>query len=97
MIVPIAVIGSENQAPLLYDLKPLAKALGLPMMPITPTFPLLGPLGLLPYPVNYKIVYAEPIHLADRFDPDAADDPRLVEYLAKQVRRRIQQLVDTQR
>ena len=77
--------------------KPLAKALGLPMAPITPTFPWLGPLGLLPYPVNYKLVYAEPIQIADRFGPEAADDPRIVSYLAKQVRRTIQQLVDTHR
>ena len=96
-IVPIAVIGSENQAPLLYDVRPLAKALGLPMWPITPTFPWLGPLGLIPYPVRYKIIYGEPIHHSERFGPEAADDPRLVEYLAKQVRRCIQQLIDTHR
>ena len=94
---PIAVIGGENHAPIHHDVKPLAKVLGLPMAPITPTFPWLGPLGLLPYPVNYKIIYAEPIHVADRFGPEAADDPRIVEYLAKQVRRSIQQLVDTHR
>ena len=51
----------------------------------------------MPYPANYKIVYAEPIRYADRFGPEAADDPRLVEYLAKQVRRCVQQLVDTHR
>lgn len=96
-IVPIAVIGSENQAPVLYNMKALAKALGLPMVPITPTFPWLGPLGLLPYPVNYKIIYAEPLHVADRFGPEAADDPKIVQYLARQVRRIIQQLLDTHR
>ena len=96
-IVPIAVIGSENQAPVHYNMKALAKALGLPMVPITPTFPWFGPLGLLPYPVNYKIIYAEPLHVADRFGPEAADDPRIVQYLARQVRRSIQQLLDTHR
>ncbi len=96
-VIPIAVIGSENQAPILYDVKPLAKALGLPMAPITPTFPWLGPLGALPYPVSYRIVYGEAIDFSDRFGPDAADDPRIVDYLAKQVRRCIQQLIDTNR
>ena len=62
-IVPMAVIGSDDQTPILYDLKPLARALGLPVAPITPTFPWLGPLGLLPYPVRYKIVYGEPLAL----------------------------------
>jgi 1-acyl-sn-glycerol-3-phosphate acyltransferase len=96
-IVPIAVIGSENQAPILFDVQPLAKALGLPMAPITPTFPWFGPLGMLPYPVSYKIIYGEPIDYSDRFGPEAADDPRIVEYLSKQVRKRVQQLVDSHR
>jgi 1-acyl-sn-glycerol-3-phosphate acyltransferase len=93
-IVPVAIIGSDNQAPILYDVKPLAKLLGLPMAPITPTFPWLGPLGLLPYPVNYKIVYGEPLNFHERYGPDAAGDVRLVRYLAQQVRRAVQLLVD---
>ena len=93
-IVPVAIIGSDNQAPILYDLKPLARLLGLPMAPITPTFPLLGPLGLIPYPVNYNIVYGEPLNFHERYGPEAAGNPRLVRYLAKQVRRAVQLLVD---
>jgi hypothetical protein len=78
-------------------MKPLAKWLGLPTAPITPTFPLLGPLGLLPYPVNYKIVYGEPLRYHERFGPEGADDTRLVRYLANQVRRSVQVLVDRNR
>jgi 1-acyl-sn-glycerol-3-phosphate acyltransferase len=96
-IVPMAVIGSDDQTPILYDLKPLARALGLPAAPITPTFPWLGPLGLLPYPVRYKIVYGEPLAYHERFGPEGADDARLVHYLARQVRRAVQQLVDRNR
>ena len=96
-IVPMAYVGSDNQAPILYDIKPLAKRLGLPVLPITPTFPLLGPLGLLPYPVSYKIVYGEPLRFHERFGPEGADDPRLVRYLANQVRRSVQLLVDRNR
>ena len=96
-IVPMAVIGSDDQTPILYDLKPLARALGLPVAPITPTFPWLGPLGLLPYPVRYKIVYGEPLAFHERFGPEGADDARLVHYLARQVRRAVQQLVDRNR
>src|SRR5215470_8611362 len=81
-IVPMAVIGSDDQTPILYDLKPLARAIGLPVAPITPTFPWLGPLGLLPYPVRYKIAYGEPLLFHERFDPDAALDPGLVRALA---------------
>lgn len=96
-IVPTAVIGSDDQAPILFDLKPLARLVGLPFAPITPTFPLLGPLGLLPYPVRYEIVYGEPMDFHERFGPEDADDPRLVHFLAKQVRSRIQQLIDDNR
>jgi 1-acyl-sn-glycerol-3-phosphate acyltransferase len=96
-IIPAAVVGSDDQAPVLYDLKPLARRLHLPAAPITPTFPWLGPLGLLPYPVGYRIVYGEPLRFHTRFGPEAADDVRLVRYLARQVRRNVQQLVDRNR
>jgi 1-acyl-sn-glycerol-3-phosphate acyltransferase len=96
-IVPVAIIGSDDQAPLLYDVKPLARRLGLPVAPITPTFPWLGPLGLLPYPVRYRIVYGEPIDFARRYGPEASGDDRLVGELARRVRRTIQRLVDRNR
>jgi 1-acyl-sn-glycerol-3-phosphate acyltransferase len=96
-IVPVAFVGSDDQAPILYDVKPLARRLGLPVAPITPTFPWLGPLGLLPYPVSYRIVYGEPLRYHERFGPEGADDARLVRYLANQVRRAVQLLVDRNR
>ena len=96
-IVPMAILGSDDQAPILFDVKPLARLLGLPAAPITPTFPWFGPLGLLPYPVRYRIVYGEPLRFHERFDPEAAHDPGLVRALANQVRRAIQALVDKNR
>ena len=96
-IVPMAVVGSDDQAPILYDLSSLAKRLGLPFFPVTPTFPWFGPLGLLPYPVGYKIVYGEPLHFHEKFGPEGADDARLVRYLANQVRREVQVLLDKSR
>jgi 1-acyl-sn-glycerol-3-phosphate acyltransferase len=93
-IVPMAILGSDDQAPILYDLKPLARLLGLPVAPITPTFPWLGPLGLLPYPVSYRIVYGEPLNFQERFGPEAAEDARLVRQLANRVRRDVQALLD---
>jgi 1-acyl-sn-glycerol-3-phosphate acyltransferase len=96
-IIPTAFIGSDDQAPILYDVKSLARRLGLPVAPITPTFPWLGPLGLLPYPVRYRIVYGEPLRYHERFGPEGAEDARLVRYLANQVRRAVQLLVDRNR
>jgi len=96
-IVPMAFIGTDDQAPILYDLKGLAKRLGLPAAPITPTFPWLGPLGLLPYPVSYRIVYGEPLDFSQRFGPEGAQDARLVRYLANQVRGQVRRLIDRHR
>jgi 1-acyl-sn-glycerol-3-phosphate acyltransferase len=96
-IVPVAILGSDDQAPILFDVKPLARWLGLPTAPITPTFPWLGPLGLLPYPVRYRIVYGEPIRFHERFAAHAADDPAVVRALAGQVRRAVQGLIDKNR
>jgi 1-acyl-sn-glycerol-3-phosphate acyltransferase len=96
-IVPVAFIGSDDQSPILFDIKPLARRMGIPVAPITPTFPWLGPLGLLPYPVSYRIVYGEPLRYHERFGPEGANDSRLVRYLANQVRRSVQLLIDRNR
>jgi 1-acyl-sn-glycerol-3-phosphate acyltransferase len=93
-IVPMAIVGSDDQAPILYDIQPLARLLGLPVAPITPTFPWFGPMGLLPYPVSYRIVYGEPLHFHERFGPEGAEDARLVRHLANRVRRAVQALLD---
>jgi len=93
-IIPMALIGADDQSPILYDVKPLAKLLNLPVFPITPTFPLLGPLGLVPYPVRYEITYGAPIRLYEEFGPDVLEDAHAVRYMAEQVRRRVQELVD---
>jgi 1-acyl-sn-glycerol-3-phosphate acyltransferase len=71
-IVPIGIIGSEEQAPGLVNLSGLGRRLGLPALPITPTFPLLGPLGVVPLPARYAIYFGEPIVFAG--DADEEDD-----------------------
>jgi 1-acyl-sn-glycerol-3-phosphate acyltransferase len=96
-IVPVAILGSDDQAPILFDVKPLARWLRLPTAPITPTFPWLGPLGLLPYPVRYRIVYGAPMRLHERCGVRAADDPATVRALAGEVRCTVQALIDRHR
>ncbi len=68
-IVPVGVVGAEEQAPSFYNIDFLARALGVPSFPVTPTFPLLGPLGLIPLPTRYRIRFGEPIVVAG--NPDA--------------------------
>jgi 1-acyl-sn-glycerol-3-phosphate acyltransferase len=77
-IVPVAVIGAEEQAPALYNVKSLAKMLGAPAFPITPTFPLLPFLGLLPYPVKYRIHFGEPLcFVGDPHEEDSAVEEKV--------------------
>jgi 1-acyl-sn-glycerol-3-phosphate acyltransferase len=88
-IVPVAIAGSEETYPMLGDLKPVARLLKLPYFPITPTFPWLGPLGLVPLPSKWLIQFCPPIPTAHLVDH--ADDPLVVFNLADQVRETIQQ------
>lgn len=60
-VIPFGVVGAEEQQTVISNLQPLARALGLPFVPVTRTFPLLGPAGLLPKPVRYYIHYGPPL------------------------------------
>jgi 1-acyl-sn-glycerol-3-phosphate acyltransferase len=91
-IVPVAIVGGEETNPMLAKLEALAKPLGVPYVPITPTFPLLGPLGLLPAPTKWKIVIGEPVALHDGAESEA--DEMLVARIAERVRSAIQQMLD---
>jgi 1-acyl-sn-glycerol-3-phosphate acyltransferase len=88
-IIPVAVVGSEEIHPVIADLQPLARLLGLPIAPITPTFPWLGLAGLIPLPSKWFIAFGEPIQVAHH-GPDAAGDARLVLELTEHVREWIQ-------
>jgi 1-acyl-sn-glycerol-3-phosphate acyltransferase len=88
-IIPVSIVGAEEIYPKIADLKPLARLIGLPYFPITPTFPLLGPLGLVPLPTKWHIAFGEPIPTSG-YDAGAADDPMLVFDLTDQVRETIQ-------
>ena len=91
-IIPVAFVGPEETYPMIANIKPLAKAFGLPFFPVTPTFPLLGPLGLLPLPSRWVIEFGEPISLND-YPEDAAEDKMLVFDLADSIRDKIQQML----
>lgn len=89
-IVPVSIVGAEEIYPLVGNVPSLARLLGLPYLPITPFFPLLGPLGLIPLPSRWIIEFGEPVR-TDAYDPDAADDPMLLFNVTDQVRETIQQ------
>src|SRR5690606_8609684 len=76
-IVPLSVVGAEEIYPLVGNIPSLARLLGIPYIPITPFFPLLGPLGLVPLPSKWMHVFGAPIS-ADTYEPAAAPDVMLV-------------------
>ena len=88
-IVPTAIVGSEEIYPMLGNARTVARMLGLPYFPLTPTFPWLGPLGLVPLPSKWHIEFGEPIETA-QYGPEAAEDPMLVFELTDRVREQIQ-------
>ncbi|MCR4513892.1 acyltransferase family protein [Aeromicrobium sp. 50.2.37] len=89
-IVPVSIVGAEEIYPLVGNVPSLARLLGLPYLPVTPFFPLLGPLGMIPLPSKWIIEFGEPIR-TDAYEPDAADDPMLLFNVTDQVRETIQQ------
>ena len=91
-IVPVAVVGSEEIYPMVANLRRLARLLGFPYFPVTPTFPALGPLGAIPLPSKWLIEFCPPIETA-HLGPDAVLDPMVLFDLTDQVRDIIQQTV----
>jgi 1-acyl-sn-glycerol-3-phosphate acyltransferase len=87
-IIPVAIVGAEEIHPLLARMTRLAKPLGLPYIPITPTFPLLGPLGLLPVPTKWSIRIGEPLEV-----PPADESGQDTLEIAETVRRRLDQMI----
>ncbi len=88
-IVPCSIVGAEEIYPMISNAKTLARLFGLPYFPVTPTFPWLGPAGVVPLPTKWTIEFGEPIP-TDGYPPEAADDPMLVFNLTDQVRETIQ-------
>jgi 1-acyl-sn-glycerol-3-phosphate acyltransferase len=83
-ILPVAVVGAEEQAPALFDFKQVAKAIGFPALPITPT------LVPLPLPVKYHLWFGEPL----RFSGSADDEDAELERKVREVKGQIQGLIE---
>ncbi|HEY7923540.1 MAG: lysophospholipid acyltransferase family protein [Burkholderiales bacterium] len=92
-IIPCAIVGAEEIHPVVGKADWLGRPFGLPYFPLTPTFPWLGPLGLLPLPTKWSIDFGEPIDLGEH-GPEGAEDPILVNRIAESVRETIQRMVD---
>ncbi|HYQ65661.1 lysophospholipid acyltransferase family protein [Actinophytocola sp.] len=92
-IIPCSIVGAEEIYPKIADLKPVAKLLGLPYFPVTPFFPLLGPLGAVPLPTKWHIDFGTPVR-TDLATPDETDDHGAALETAEHVRDTVQQTLD---
>ncbi|HEX9774164.1 MAG TPA: lysophospholipid acyltransferase family protein [Actinomycetota bacterium] len=92
-IVPVAIVGAEEAYPMVANLGFVARRFGLPYFPVTPTFPILGPLGAIPLPSKWLISFGEPIPMI-QYGAAAAEDTQLVLELAEEVRGVVQALVN---
>jgi 1-acyl-sn-glycerol-3-phosphate acyltransferase len=89
-IVPVGIVGSEEQQPGLANLEGLARVLGLPALPVTLGFLALGPLGMLPMPTKYHIHIGHPLH----FEGDADEEDAAVEERVERVKSAIADLLE---
>jgi 1-acyl-sn-glycerol-3-phosphate acyltransferase len=95
-LVPVSVVGAEEAHPILFKLHSLARTVGLPFLPVTPTFPWLGPLGLVPLPSKWVVRFGAAV-ATDGLGAQAADDEVLVSRMTEELRAQIQAMLDTDR
>jgi 1-acyl-sn-glycerol-3-phosphate acyltransferase len=89
-IVPVGIVGSEEQQPGLTNLERLAGVLGLPALPVTAGFLVAGPLGLLPLPTKYRLHFGHPL----RFEGDENEEDAVIEERVEQVKDAIAELLE---
>jgi 1-acyl-sn-glycerol-3-phosphate acyltransferase len=83
-IVPVAVVGAEEQAPAMADLKGIARLLGMPSLPLTLT-------GMpLPLPTKYRLYFGEPM----RFQGSGDEEDAEIEKKVRQVKATIQAMLN---
>ena len=88
-IVPVGIVGAEEQSPGLANVRWLGKLVGSPAFPITPLFPWLGLLGFLPLPVKFRIHFGEPM----RFEGEPSDEDAVMETRVERVKTAIRGLI----
>ena len=87
-IVPVAVIGGEEQYLSVANVESLARLLRMPSFPVLPQ--LLIPGGVLPLPTRYRIHFGEPLS----FGGDADDDDSVIEQKVWLVQKTVQSMVN---
>ena len=91
-IVPVAIVGSEETHPIIWKSEHLGRYVGFPFVPFTPTFPWLGPLGLVPLPSKWQISFGR-VHRYNRFKPADADNASLIDAHAEEIKDEVQEML----
>jgi 1-acyl-sn-glycerol-3-phosphate acyltransferase len=92
-LIPCAIIGAEEIYPMLGNAKQIAELLRLPYFPITPLFPWLGPVGMVPLPSRWIIEFCPPVP-TNGYEPGDEADPGAVADLSGRIRGTIQRKLD---
>jgi len=88
-IVPVGIVGSEEQSPGLVRSRWLGRLVGAPVAPLTLTFPWLGPAGMLPLPVKFRVRFGRPL----RFEGDPSDEDAVIARKVETVKDAIRELI----
>ncbi|HTF33392.1 MAG TPA: lysophospholipid acyltransferase family protein [Myxococcota bacterium] len=88
-IVPVGIVGAEEQSPCLANIRWIGRLFGSPAFPITLTFPWFGLGGFIPLPVKFRIRFGEPLH----FEGDSNEDDAAVEKKVEVVKDAIRGLI----
>lgn len=94
-LIPVGVVGAEEAHPVLFKSQLAGRAFGLPFVPVTPTFPLFGPIGVLPLPTKWVISFGSPLPLSpeDGSNRERVADELLVSRLTEELRAEVERLV----
>lgn len=91
-LIPVGIVGAEEIHPIVHKSNVLAKTIGVPYIPITPTFPLMGLLGLIPFPTKWSIHFGKPM-VFHRYSKKTLDDSLFIHKLSENVRNDIQKIL----
>ena len=91
-LIPVGIVGAEEIHPIIFNSNILAKSIGVPYLPITPTFPFLGLLGVLPLPTKWSIHFGKPLSF-DKHTKSSLDDELMIHKLSEKVREDIQDIL----
>lgn len=91
-LIPVGIVGAEEIHPIIFKSNIMAKTIGVPYIPITPTFPLMGLLGMIPFPTKWSIHFGEPRYF-DSYKDKALKDELQIHKLSEAVREDIQDIL----